>query len=79
MQFGPEEIRILGLAAPQILKLLALREDRILNKIYGAWQNGETAHLTSLAEWVCVRSQINEIKSVLSQHHNQETKKHATD
>lgn len=75
--FTPEEIRIIGLAAPQMLKLLEGREQRILNKIYGAWQNGETEHLASLAEWASLRSQMNEIKTVLTQHHSQETKRHA--
>lgn len=72
-----EEIRIVGLAAPQMLKLLTAHEDRILNKIYGAWRNGHTEHVAALAEWACIRSQINEIKSVLTQHHGQETKRHA--
>lgn len=74
--FTPEEIRIIGLAAPQVLKLLENREERILNKIYGEWQNGKIEHTAALAEWACVRSQMNEIKTVLSQHHKQEDKKH---
>lgn len=72
-----EEIRLLGISAPILLKLLRKREDRILNKIYGEFSNGKHDQLTNLAEWVSVRSQIHEMNSALQTNTQQEEKRHA--
>ncbi len=74
---SPEEIRIIGLSAPQLITMLRAREERILGKLFGDYKNGQTKHLTTIAEWACIRDQINEITRTLSAHHKQETKRHA--
>ncbi len=72
-----EEVRIIGLSAPQLYKMLHAREERILNKMYGEFRAGKTDQILTLAEWASVRDQLNEITNVLNQHNKQETKKHA--
>lgn len=72
-----EEIRLVALCAPQLIKLLEAREARILNRIYGEWRNGKTEHLTSLAEWASVRDQLSEIKNAIRTNDKQEDRKHA--
>lgn len=74
-----EEIRLLGISAPVLLRLLKKREDRILNKIYGEFTTGKHDQLTNLAEWVSVRSQIHEMNSALRNNELQEEKRHARD
>lgn len=77
MSLTPEEIRIIGISAPQLLGMLRTREERILGKIYGEFRNGKTDHLASLAEWASVRDQIHEINSVLNGHMKQQERLHA--
>ncbi len=77
MTLTPEEIHILGLSAPAILRMLKAREDRILARIYGEFRNAKYDQTMALAEFACVRDQINEITSVLRQSDKQEEKKHA--
>lgn len=77
MTLHPEEIHILGASAPVILKMLKAREERILSSIFGEYKNGKTEHLTAIAEWACVREQINEIIRALRVHEATEEKKHA--
>lgn len=60
-----EEIKLLGLCAPTILKMLKSREERVISRMYGEFRNGKTDHLTSLAELACVRDQIHEINAAL--------------
>ena len=72
-----DEARILGLAAPQLLKLLGAREKRILDRMHGDFRNGKLDQLSALAEFASVRDQINEINSVLKRHEKQEGAKHA--
>jgi len=78
MTLNPEELRILGLCAPQLLKLLGAREERILKRIHGDFRNGKLDQITALAEFCSVRDQINEINSALRGFNQQEEKKHAT-
>lgn len=77
MTLHPEEIRILGLSAPVLLKMLKGREDRILQKIYGEFKNGNTDLALMLAEFTCLRDQINDITTVLRAHEKEEEKRHA--
>ncbi len=72
-----DELRLVALCAPQLLKLLEAREERILNRIYGEWRSGKTKHLASLAEWVSVRDQLSEIKTALRNNNEKEEKRHA--
>lgn len=71
--FTDEELRILGFSAPVILSMLRAREERIIQKMYGAFRNGETDHLTAIAELSCVKDQINEINAALAQFNKGDT------
>lgn len=62
-----EDIRILGFAAPVVLRMLRTREERIISRMYGEFRNGKTDHLSSIAELACIRDQINEINTALVQ------------
>lgn len=73
-----DEVRIIGLCAPQLFKLLRQREERLLKKMYGEFRSGNRALLTVIAEWASVRDQLNEITNVLNQHTKQEEISHAT-
>lgn len=76
-QLSQEEIHIIGLCAPSLLKLLRTREERILKKIHGEFRSGKHDQLTALAEFCSVRDQIAEIESVLRQDTIQQEKIHA--
>lgn len=77
MSFYDEtEIKLLGLSAPALMKMLRSKEQRILGSMYGEFKSGKTDFVARLAEWVCVRDQIHEIESVLRQHEKAEDKKH---
>ncbi len=72
------DIRIMGLAAEPMLKMLKNLEERQLNSIYGEFRTGKKDFTAELAKWVCIREQILEIQNVLRQHHKAEEKKHDT-
>lgn len=60
-----DEIRVLGLCAPVIIRMLKSREERVISRIYGEFRNGKTDHLSSLAELACIRDQIHEINAAI--------------
>jgi hypothetical protein len=60
-----DEIRVLGLCAPIIVRMLKGREEKIISRIYGEFRNGKTDHLSSLAEIACIRDQIHEINAAV--------------
>lgn len=66
-----DEIRMLGHAAPILIKMLRAREERIITRIYGEFRNGKTDHLASLAEIACIRDQIHEINAALERGHQE--------
>jgi hypothetical protein len=74
---SPEEIHILGLSAPILLKMLIARKERILAGIYGEFKNGKQDNLMQLAAFCCVQDQINDIGSALRTHEQLEGKRHA--
>ena len=78
MTLAPEEIHILGLSAPVLLRMLKAREDRVLSRIYGEFRNGKTDHLIALAEFASIRETINDINAALRTHEKQQEKLHAT-
>lgn len=69
-----DELRILAMAEPVILKMLRQREERILLALYGEFRNGNKNLGERVAEFVCVRDQINELTATATAHHNQVTK-----
>ena len=77
MTFQPDEIQILGLSAPIVLKMLKGKEEQILQRIYGEFRNGKDDQRIALAEFACIRGLTNDIQSVLRQHENVEGAKHA--
>lgn len=66
MHFQSDEIKLLGLSAPIILKMLRSREERILKQLLGDFRAGKTDFLSRVTEFVTVREQINELTTVLS-------------
>lgn len=62
-----DEIRMVSLCAPVLMRMLKAREDRIVLRIYGEFRNGRTDYVAAVAELACVRDQIHEINSVLNQ------------
>lgn len=70
-------MRVLALGAPSLLKLLELREQRTLARIYGEFKNGKLEQLGNLAEFCAIRDQLTDIKSALKQFERTEDKRHA--
>jgi len=66
MDFSRDELQILGLSAPMILRMLKTREEKIVTRMYGEFRNGKTEHLTGLAELACLRDLQHEIQSALA-------------
>lgn len=60
-----DELRIIGMSGPAWIRMLRAREERILQKIYGEFRNGKFEHVAALAEFACVRDQINEITNAI--------------
>jgi hypothetical protein len=67
VNFTADELRLIGVAGPTMLRMFKSRETRIVDRMYGEFRNGKTDHLTSLAELACVRDIINEITNALKQ------------
>lgn len=65
MELSPDEVRIISLSAPMLLKMLKAREERTILRIYGEFRSGKENQLSSIAELACVRDQINEIQSIM--------------
>lgn len=66
-----DEERFILSAGPTWLRLLQSMEDQIINTIYGEFQQGRLEQVKNLASFASVRSQINQIKTVLSNHKEQ--------
>lgn len=60
-----DEIRVLGMCAPVVIRMLKAREERTVTRIYGEFRNGKTDHLASLAEIACIRDLVHEINSAI--------------
>jgi hypothetical protein len=63
--FHPDELRLVVLSAPAILKMLKAREDRVVNRIYGDFRAGKTDQIPAVAELAVIRDMIHEIQSVV--------------
>lgn len=61
----PDELRIIGMAGPQFIRMLRKREENIVAKMYGEFRNGRTDFLAGMAELACVRDQIHEIETAI--------------
>ena len=70
----PDELTLISVNGAAWIRMLRTKEDRVLAKIYGEFKNGKTDHLTSLAEFACVRDQINEITAAIRQHNEKKGK-----
>lgn len=67
MNFTADELRLIGVAGPTLIRFFKSREIRIVDRMYGEFRNGKVDHLTSLAELACVRDITNEITNALKQ------------
>lgn len=63
--FDASEMKIISISAPVWLKMLREREKKIWDKIYGEFRNNKTDFTALIAEFACVRDQINEITKSL--------------
>jgi hypothetical protein len=70
----PDELRIIGMSGPAWISMLREREKRIMDRIYGEFRNGKADHLTAIAEFACVRDQINQIETAIRQLHKENQK-----
>lgn len=77
MKLSDTEVRLLGLSAPQLVKMLDVKEERLLNKLYGEVKNGKYDQLTALVEFSVIRDLKNDLTTTLRQHQAQEDKLHA--
>lgn len=62
MTYTTEELRMIAVSAPVWLRLLEVRQTRILDRIHGEFSNGTHEQVANLATLTCIRDQINEIK-----------------
>lgn len=68
----PDETRVLGMAAPSILRMLKVREERLITRMYGDFRAGKHEQTAALAELACLRELTRDINQAL-QTLNQET------
>lgn len=71
MMFSPDDLRIIGITGPTLLRMLKEREEMIVSRIYGEYRAGKTEFLALIAELACVKDQISEIKSAILQNEKQ--------
>lgn len=62
-----DDLKMIMISGPLWLRMLAERERRILNKIHGAYKNGEKEFMGMLAEYATIRDQIVEVTNALKQ------------
>jgi hypothetical protein len=68
MTFTDDEIRILGLCAPTVLRMLKAKEEKIIARMYGDFRNGKSDYSSVVAELACMRDLQHEIQSALARH-----------
>jgi thiamine kinase-like enzyme len=78
VQFSDTEIRLLGVATPQLLKMLHEKEVQLLNRIYGDFKAGNLDQLAALTEFTVLRDLQNEITKTMRRWEAQEAKLHDT-
>ena len=71
MSFTPDELRMIGVSGGIWLRMLRSREERIFQRIYGDYKSGKIDQSQAIAEFACVRDQINEIAAAIRQNDNQ--------
>ena len=76
MRMAEDELRMLGMSAPTLLKLLRAREARVLGRMHAEFKAGNRDQLTNLAEFATIRDQINDITSALRAFEHQEGMHH---
>lgn len=77
MTYSTDDLSLLTVYGPVMLRMLQARESRLLNKLYGDFRNGNHNPITQLAEWASVRDQINEINNGLRQAETTKEQLHA--
>lgn len=78
MKFSDAEVRLLGVATPQLLTMLRERESILLNKLYGEVKAGKLDQLAALTEFCVLRDLQNDITKTLRRWEAQEAKRHGT-
>ncbi len=63
--FDSDEIRIISLAAPVLLKMLRKKEETVIRRICGEFRNGHTEQTANLAELCSIRDMCHEITTGL--------------
>lgn len=64
-QFNDDELRMLSVAAPVVLRMLEKREKIVTDRIYGNFRNGDLDHTANIAEMCAYRDLQSEIKNAL--------------
>lgn len=67
-EFNDDELRMLSVSAPVVLRMLEKREKTVTDKIYGNFRNGELDHTAHIAEMCAYRDLQTEIKNALNRH-----------
>ncbi len=62
-KWSTDEIRIVALSAPLLIKMLKDREERCIARMYGEFRNGKVEQLPNLAELSCIRDIVHEIET----------------
>ena len=60
-----DEVRILGVSAPILLRMLKEREERLITRMYGDFRAGKLDQVAALAELACIRELSREINHAL--------------
>lgn len=64
--FDGDDLKILRISGPIILKGLDARMKMCLDRMYGAFRSGKTEFIADIAEFATIREQINEINNALN-------------
>lgn len=78
MKLSEAEVRLLGVATPQLLTMLREKEASLLNRIYGEFKNGKLDQLAALTEFAVLRDLQADITKTVRRWEAQEEKRHAT-
>lgn len=67
MTWQTEELRIIAACAPQLLRMIDEKEQRLWMRVHTEFKGGRTDFLSAVAEFSALRDQKNEINAALKQ------------
>lgn len=76
-RFSEDEVRLMGVGAPSVLKLVRDRQRAVCDRIYAQVKNGNLSLTAELAEYACLRDIETDLTNTLRRFEAAEEQAHA--